>query len=146
MRFLAILIFAGFASTGSGSAALAFDAHSVAASCGAANCVSAVEESFAALTSADAGQARVDEFAAAVAGELLILVQANPDLNAPISEALILVANHATPGSALARDIVLLAQLIAEGHANALSLTAFNGEAQPLSATAPTSGQNGSDS
>ena len=146
MRFLVTMIFAYAVSTGVSAADTSFDAREVAGTCRSADCPAAIAEALAALSLAGSDQAGIDEFIAAVAGELLVLAQENPSLNAPISAALTIAATYATPGSALAQDVALLAQLIAEGHAASLSLTAFNGATQPLSHTAPTAGQNGSDS
>ncbi|WBL34502.1 hypothetical protein O5O51_07315 [Sinirhodobacter sp. HNIBRBA609] len=146
MRFLASMILACVASVGSSAASTAFDVRAVANACHSAYCPAVVADSLAALSRSGADQARIDEFVAAMAGELLTLAQTNPDLSAPISTALDLAASRATSGSALARDVALLAKLIADGHANSLSLTAFNGAAQPLSITAPTAGRNGSES
>ncbi|MCE5972175.1 hypothetical protein LZA78_01550 [Sinirhodobacter sp. WL0062] len=146
MRFLASILSIYAISAGMGAASVAFDPASVAVACGSEDCPAAVADSFTALSDSGSDQARIDEFVAALAGELLLLAQDKPKLSAQISEALELAARHATPGSALARDVTLLAQLIADGHASSLSLTAFNGAAQPLSNSAPTGGTNGSDS
>ncbi|MEZ5779566.1 MAG: hypothetical protein R3E44_14520 [Paracoccaceae bacterium] len=129
MKFFGRVFSAAFLSASlfvSGSmAAVLADIDAVVQGCAQGQCAEAVQGAIRSAAAAGAGANDMDETIAAIAGELVALVQANPELAPTVAEALRIAADAASSGSDVGDALEEAAAMVAEGNAAEIDLGAI---------------------